>query len=183
MRRVELEVTDRTQTEAIIKKCTTMRLGIVADGMPYIIPMVFGYDWDGELPRFYMHCGVSGRKNEGLYEGARVAFEMDIEGPITGRTPYANGYSREFSCIMGEGTIHFASGTEEKISYFEKIMEKQTGRKDYTYQPGWLALTKVMCLRTDKLSASQKGMNDGPKQTVKIDAGPEGKTSPYGIWD
>lgn len=160
MRRVEIEVRDRAQIEEIIRRCTTIRLGMVSEGMPYILPMVFGYTWTGEYPVFYMHCGLSGRKNDALVDGARICFEMDLEGSLTGRTPYANGYSREFCCVMGEGTVTFARSNEEKISYFSHLMKQQTGRDDYTYQVGWLSLTQVFTLRVDKLSASQKGMVD-----------------------
>ena len=165
MRRVELELTDRAEIEEILRRCTTLRLGLYSQGMPYILPMVFGYTWDGELPCFYIHCGISGRKNDALTEGARIAFEMDIEGPLTGRTPYANGYSREFCCVMGEGTVHFARSSEEKIAYFSHIMRHQTGRSDYSYQPGWLALTQVFCVTADRLSASRKGMK--PSQPLR----------------
>jgi len=158
MRRVELELRGREQIEPVIRACTTMRLGLISRGMPYILPMVFGYSWTGELPVFYMHCGIAGRKNDALFDGARIAFEMDIEGPLTGRTPYANGYSREFCCVMGEGTVTFARSNEEKIALFSYIMEHQTGRSDYSYQPGWLSLTRVFSLRADSLSASRKGM-------------------------
>jgi len=158
MRRVELEIRGQNNIEPILKQCTTLRLGMISEGMPYILPMVFGYRWTDEFPVFYMHCGLAGRKNDALYDGARICFEMDIEGSLTGRTPYANGYSREFCCIMGEGVVRFARNNDEKIDGFRYIMQHQTGRSDYTYQAGWLALTQVFRLEVDKLSASQKGM-------------------------
>jgi len=181
MRRVELELHDKESIEQIIRSCTTLRLGMISQGMPYIMPMVFGYEWAGEFPVFYLHCGMSGRKNDALTEGARIAFEMDIEGPITGRTPYANGYSREFSCVMGEGTITFARSNDEKIAYFRYLMEHQTGRSDYTFQSGWLALTRVFRLKVDKLSASQKGMKEPPPTPHPEDVMPavEGETYSY----
>ena len=160
MRRVELEVKEKREIEQIIRACTTMRLGLYSQGMPYILPMVFGYAWTGKYPVFYFHCGMAGRKNDALFDGARIAFEMDIEGSLTGRTPYANGYSREFCCVMGEGVVTFARSNEEKVAGFGYIMEHQTGRRDYSYQPGWLALTEVFTLTVDKLSASRKGMRD-----------------------
>lgn len=159
MRRVEIQVKNKEQIKAIIHNCNTIRLGVVSEGAPYILPMVFGYSWTEEYPVFYLHCGMAGRKNDALYEGARVCFELDLEGQLTGKTPYANGYSREFCCIMGEGIIHFARNAEEKIMYFDYLMEHQTGRKGFTYQPGWLTLTQVFELKADKLSAAQKGMS------------------------
>ena len=160
MRRIELEVKERKRIEDIIKKCTVLRLGMVSNGMPYIIPMVFGYNWTDQYPVFYMHCGMSGRKSDALVDGAELCFEMDIEGQLTGRTSYANGYSREFCCVMGEGTISFARNSTEKIRGFEYIMMHQTGRDGFTYQPGWLSLAQVFTLSVYKLSASQKGMLD-----------------------
>ena len=168
MRRVELEIHGKEQIEPILRGCTTLRLGMISQGMPYILPMVFGYQWTGEYPVFYLHCGMSGRKNDALVEGARIAFEMDLEGPLTGRTPYANGYSREFCCVMGEGTVSFAKNNEEKIAGFGHIMEHQTGRSNYTYQPGWLTLAQVFTLTVDQLSASRKGMKGQPAAPVSL---------------
>lgn len=165
MRRVELEIKEKDQIEAILKNTNTIRLGIIADSMPYIVPLVFGYSWNNEKPVFYMHSGIGGRKKQGLFDGAKVCFEIDIEGPLmTSRTNYANNFSREFCCIMGEGTLHYAENAEEKISYFKHIMEKQTGRSDYDYQAGWLSLTDVFRLDVYALSASQKGMDNAPKE-------------------
>ena len=160
MRRVELELKGKDNIEPIIRACTTLRLGMISQGRPYIIPMVFGYRWTGEYPVFYMHCGLAGRKNDALYDGARLCFEMDIEGQVTGRTADANGYSREFRCVMGEGNVTFARNNDEKIAGFQYLMEHQTGRRDYTYQQGWLALTQVFRLNVDQISASQKGMKE-----------------------
>ena len=173
MRRVELELKEKSQIEPILRACTTLRLGLYSQGMPYILPMVYGYSWDGEYPVFYLHCGISGRKNDALFDGARVAFELDIEGALTGRTPYANGYSREFCCVMGEGTVTFARSSEEKIAMFRYIMERQTGRSDYSYQPGWLSLTRTFTVSAYQLSASRKGMKhmNGSDEHGSADAG------------
>lgn len=171
MRRVELEIKEKDQIENILKNTNTIRLGVIADGMPYIIPLVFGYSWNDENPHFYMHSGMSGRKKQGLYDGARVCFEIDIEGPLMpSRTNYANNFSREFCCIMGEGVLHYAVNADEKKDYFKYIMQKQTGRFDYDFQAGWLSLTEVFRLDVDVLSASQKGMDNGPKsETIAKD--------------
>ena len=180
MRRVELEIRGKDEIEPILRDCTTMRLGLVSDGRPYILPMVFGYRWTDEYPVFYFHCGLAGRKNDALFDGARVAFELDVEGPLTGRTPYANGYSREFCCVMGEGTVSFARSSEEKIEGFGYIMAHQTGRRDYSYQPGWLALTQVFTVTADQLSASRKGMQDAkPFKPHPEDVLPAGENEKY----
>ena len=78
MRRTELELHGKESIEPIIKKCTVLRLGMVSQGMPYIMPMVFGFRWMEEYPVFFMHCGMAGRKNDALFDGARLCFEMDL---------------------------------------------------------------------------------------------------------
>jgi len=175
MRRKELELTDPEQIRAVLDSCMTLRLGMIADGMPYIIPMAFGYIWTGELPVFYLHCGMAGRKNSALYDGARLCFELDIEGALTGRTDYANGYSREFACVMGEGTIAFAKNNEEKIAGFRHIMRHQTGRENYSYQEGWLSLTRVFTLRAVSLSAARKGMRTEEDKGSRLPEQPDMK--------
>ena len=187
MRRKELELKDRASIEKIIASANTIRLGVIADDMPYIVPFVYGYEWNNEFPVFYMPGGMAGRKGQGIYDGAKVCFEIDIEGPLmTSRTNYANNFSKEFCCIMGEGILHFAEDAENKIEYFSHIMKKMTGKNDYDYQSGWLAMTNVFRLVPYKLSASQKGMDNGAKneKAENFDWDRESKTADGAIfWD
>ena len=161
MRRKDLELKGKENIEPIIKKCRSLRLGMIADGKPYIIPMVFGYSWDDEGLYFYLHSGMKGRKAQALTEDALVCFEMDIDEGLMGVGDLANTYTRAFSALMGEGTIHYAQSEEEKLYCFKYIMKHQTGMEDFHFESAYLAVTKVFCIKVDmgSLSASHKEMS------------------------
>ncbi len=58
MRRKEKEIADKSEIESIIRKSLVCRLGIVDAGLPYIVPLCFGYD-NGAL---FFHSAKEGRK-------------------------------------------------------------------------------------------------------------------------
>ena len=43
MRRKDREVTDIRQIENIIEKTKVVHIGIIDDGVPYVVPMQYGY--------------------------------------------------------------------------------------------------------------------------------------------
>ena len=161
MRRKDLEVKGKENIEAIIKRCRSLRIGMIADGKPYIIPMIFGYDWSGDQLFFYHHSGLKGRKAEGLYEVALVCFEMDIDEGLMGQGSLANTYTRAFSAVMGEGCLEYAKNEEEKLEFFRYMMKHQTGRDEFSFESAYLAVTKVFRIKVDmdSLSASRKELS------------------------
>lgn len=62
MRKNDREVTELTEIMGIIKKCVVCRLGMVDDGTPYIVPLNFGYEFDGAALTLYFHCAKEGRR-------------------------------------------------------------------------------------------------------------------------
>lgn len=158
MRRKDLEIKGKDKILEIIKKCRSLRLGMIADGKPYVIPMIFGYCWDEEQLFLYLHSGLKGRKEQGLKEGDILFFEMDADEGLMGQGTLANTYSRAFSAVMGEGTIEYARNEREKIEFFKYMMFHQTGRDDFSFEAAYLAVTKVFRIKVDMdtLSASHK---------------------------
>lgn len=156
MLKQSLVLTKREDIETILQGCKTCRIAMVDEGRPYIIPMVFGYRWDGADLVLYFHCGLRGRKNRALRNNPQVCFEMDIEGELIGSGEVANRYSRAFSSLIGEGKVEFAQDLEQRRQGFEYIMRHQTGRGDYTYMDAYLAIAEVFWVRADSFKATRK---------------------------
>ncbi len=156
MLKQSLVLTERQDIEAILQSCKTCRIAMVAEGRPYILPMVFGYRWDEEGLVLYFHCGLRGTKNRALRNNPQVCFEMDIEGELIGSGDVANRYSRAFSSIIGEGKVEFAQDMEQRRQGFEYIMRHQTGRGNYTYMDAYLAVAEVFWVRADSFKAVRK---------------------------
>lgn len=156
MLRKELEIKESDKIQEIIRQCTSCRIGMIFNHKPYILPMVFGYDWEGAELYLYFHCGLRGQKNIALRESPSVCFEMDIEGELMGKGGPAHKHSRAFSAVLGEGTVEFAHNSQEKKMGFQHIMKHQTGKEEWNYSEAYLATTEVFRIHVTQLRASHK---------------------------
>ncbi len=77
MTRRELEVTDMNEIIAILDKCKIVHLGLLDDGMPYIVPMNFGYTMEDGKLTLILHCGVKGYKLDVIAKNPVCCFEME----------------------------------------------------------------------------------------------------------
>ena len=58
MRRKDREITDFNEIIEIIKKCDVCRIALNDEDFPYIVPLNFGLDVQGEQVFFYFHCAM-----------------------------------------------------------------------------------------------------------------------------
>ena len=156
MRRKDREITGRENIEPILQACKTCRLAMTADGMPYVIPLNFGYTWDESGLTIYFHSGIKGKKIDALRADPRVCFEMDTEMGLTGEGDLACRYSFAFSSVVGYGSVQSAQNNEEKRHGFDIIMKHQTGRGDWSYTDAALSVAEVFWVHADSFEGSQK---------------------------
>lgn len=122
MRRVEREITDIAQIERILSQEQVCRLALMDEEYPYIIPMIFGYDLDGDRLELYFHTAAKGRKLDIIKANNRAAFEIDrLLGIQAGDT--ACSYTAHYECITGTGTIDIINGID-KITGLNRITHK-----------------------------------------------------------
>ena len=55
MRRRDREVTEHSEIMHILDSGKVLHLGLVDQGKPYIVPMNYGYVFEGEKLVFYLH--------------------------------------------------------------------------------------------------------------------------------
>ena len=127
MRRKEREIPDKSEIESIIRKCLVCRLGMIDEGLPYIVPLCFGYH-KGAL---FFHSAKKGRKIEILKQNNRVCFEFDINPELkAGKT--ACGWGMKYSSVIGYGMASFFEDSQEKRKALDIIM-RQYGDGDFGY--------------------------------------------------
>ena len=156
MRRKEREVTNSEEIRKVLGECKVCRLGMIADGKPYIVPMNMGCDYDGEKLIIYFHCAREGKKLGLLRESAKVGFEMDREIALAkGSTPCQ--YSYYFASIIGTGQAELVEEEEEKAKALAKIMKHQTG-KDFSHfekNPKLLQAVMIIKVTAEEFSCKQ----------------------------
>ena len=126
MRRRDREITDINAILDFVSECRVCRLAMADGGVPYIVPLNYGYEYaDGALT-FYFHSAKEGRKLEILKKRPRACIELDGRGALVeAESPCSYGYT--FASVIGTGDVEFIEATEEKLYALNRIMKQQTG--------------------------------------------------------
>ena len=90
---------DRQEIDGFLRSQLVGRLGVQAEGQPYVVPLI--YAWDGEA--IYVQS-IEGRKIDTMRANPRVAFEVDEYRRDAGWTSVVIEGSYEE--LDGEGAAH-----------------------------------------------------------------------------
>ncbi len=151
MTRRELEVTDLNEILEIIDKCKVTHIGLVDDGMPYIVPMNFGYTMEDGKLTLIMHSAVKGYKLDVIAKNPKACFEMECDvQPFEGRI--ACQYGTAYACVMGRGEIKVVDDVEEKIKMMTTFMKAQTG-KDFEFNERLLSVVAMLKFEVSEFTA------------------------------
>ena len=128
MRRSDREITDINGIEEILLRCKTCHIAMVDDGMPYAVPMSYGYKIsDKKKLELYFHSAPEGRKIDVLKRNNRVCFELSCEGEaVHSETPCNSGYY--YSSVIGFGEAEFIEDAESKSDALSIMFKHQTGK-------------------------------------------------------
>jgi nitroimidazol reductase NimA-like FMN-containing flavoprotein (pyridoxamine 5'-phosphate oxidase superfamily) len=131
MRRKDREVSDQEGIKNIIEKCKVCHLAMVDKGMPYVVPLNFGYTIDDNALTLFFHSAKTGRKIDILSENKAVCFEMAGEGKLGDiEDPCNSGYY--FESVIGFGRVEFIEDIPGKCRALTLLMKHQSDR-DFTF--------------------------------------------------
>ncbi len=144
MRRKDREVTDQNEIQKILAQCKVCRIGMASPEGVYIVPMNFGYEWQGDSLNIYLHSAKEGRKISLLRENPQVGIEMDCRHELV-ESDKACGYFYRYASIIGNGKAQIVKDTSEKQKALSLLMKHQTG-KDICFtefEAGNVAIIKI----------------------------------------
>lgn len=128
MRRKDREVRDIKEIINILEKCKTAHVAMIDNGMPYVVPLSYGYVLENGELTLYFHSAKEGRKIDILKENNKVCFDISCEGePLHAETPCNSGYY--YSSIIGNGQAEFIEDIEESCKALGEMFYCQTGRR------------------------------------------------------
>jgi len=122
MRRNDRVVNDINDIYGILKRCTTINLGMNAGDYPYVIPMTFGCSLEDGKITVYFHCASEGRKIDLLKEDSRVCVEGHIYDRIVNKDN--NDITALYESVIGFGKAEYIDDPKEKVEAI-KIMLAQ----------------------------------------------------------
>jgi len=109
MRRAEKELKQPAQIEDVLTRARVIRLALMDEREPYIVPLLFGYDGK----RLYFHSACEGRKINILQNNPRVCFECEVDVEIR---PADNicSWSVGYRSVIGYGVVSIITDLAEK---------------------------------------------------------------------
>jgi len=151
MRRADREISDRNEIDSIILGSKVCRLALCDKGMPYIVPLCFGY----EVNRLYFHCASEGKKLDIIRENPSVSFEMDTDQELV-TTEEGCGCSMRYRSVIGSGKAVLISEFKRKKAALDVIMTHY-GLDPCDYPESMLDKTSIIEVKIEDLTGKKSG--------------------------
>lgn len=144
-------VEEREKINEIITRNTVCYVGMVdKEGMPYVIPMNFGYDND----TIYLHSGREGSSVGALKDNPNVCITFCLGNELAWQNEeVACSYRMKGSSVICRGKVVFEEDFDEKIKALNIIM-KQYSDREFTYSVP--AVNNVLIWKVEIESVSSK---------------------------
>jgi len=141
MRKANQEITDKSVLNEILSRSKICRLGMIDNGLPYVLPFNFGFHEDC----IYIHSAPAGKKIDLLKENPLVCFEVEQQADIV-EDEVACKWSTLYRSVVGYGNVEIVTGFEEKKRGLEIIMTQHgyQGKMDFdTKEVEFIVLLKL----------------------------------------
>lgn len=160
MRRKDREVTSFGEIIKIVDECEIVRLGLSDGDYPYIVPVNFAYNTEGEQLYLYIHGAMAGRKYELLKKNPHCSFEMDIPLQMDCITEKKDVTMR-YKSVMGKADAEFLEAEEKQSAVDNIIMARHEETRNFEYNHSALAVTAVVKLTVTELTAKANPISGG----------------------
>lgn len=112
MRRKDRQVTDPGEILEIVQRCDVCRVCMHDGEYPYMVPLNFGEQVEGETLTLYMHSALAGKKIDLLQANPNVFFEMDgCHKLVPDDDP--SKCTMAYESVMGTGKVVFLQGHDK----------------------------------------------------------------------
>jgi uncharacterized protein len=150
MRRHKQEITDRAVLESILNKALICRLGLCEDGIPYVVPVCFGY----EDNCMYIHSAGEGKKLEIIKRNNNVCFEAEAEAEIIPGED-ACKWSVHYLSVIGFGKAFIVDDYEGKIKGLNAIMRHYSGQAGHMYNEKSTNLATIIKIEIETVTGKK----------------------------
>lgn len=152
MRRNDREITNLSEILEIMGKCDICRLALHDGDYPYILPVNFGMQVEGEQITLYFHGSSKGRKHELIAQNPHASFEMDCSHELVSDAEKGS-CTMHYESVIGHGLIEPVP-EEEKLQCLEVLMDHY--HKDpFPYDKTLLPVTTVLRLKVESITAKR----------------------------
>ena len=114
IRRGDREITDFDEILDALRRADTIRLGMNGDPYPYVVPLSFGFEAQGDgTVAIYFHGAAEGLKHDLIARDNRVCVEADIfNGYVKYGEDGGEAVTTEYESVIGFGAAEAINGAE-----------------------------------------------------------------------
>ena len=141
MRLKDREITDPAEIKSILDDCAICRLGFSEGGVPYVLPMNYGYTYEGGVITLFFHSAGLGRKIDIINANPTVCFEIDSEHRLD-PDERPDRSSVKWESLVGSGTLEYVNDFQEKRLMLGNMIRKYR-RHNSLYKPNPLTDDRV----------------------------------------
>lgn len=149
MRRNDREIKEFGEILSVMKKCDVCRLAFNSEDYPYILPLNFGLETEGEKVTLYFHGADEGTKYELIAKDNRVCFEMDCSHRLVTDEEHGN-CTMEYESVIGQGQAEIVAEGEKHRAL--SVLMKHYHKEDFHFNEAVVPRTKVFKVTVNKLT-------------------------------
>ena len=167
MRRKDREVTDFDEIINILDKCGVLHLSMISNGMPYTVPVNFGYiikeENDTRRLSVYIHGAGEGKKVSALRVNPAVSFSgvaYSQTDSLSEDKSIPCNWTCYYESVIGFGNVTFLEHSAEKSVGLDAIMLHNgyripKGIKTIAYAAMKLARTSVIRIDVSEITGKK----------------------------
>lgn len=129
MRRKDREVTALKEVRRIVDTAKILHLGLFDGAYPYIVPLHYGYLFEGTQLIFYTHGAKEGHKLDLIRRNANICVEVECDVALVSGGDIPCRYGSTYASVIGRGKAEIVEDVQEKIRGLDLLMVHQTERK------------------------------------------------------
>jgi nitroimidazol reductase NimA-like FMN-containing flavoprotein (pyridoxamine 5'-phosphate oxidase superfamily) len=154
MRRKDREITSLDEIIAVLGRNQVGRLGLCLDGKPYVVPLNYGFLYEGGKLTICFHGAKSGLKLDILERNPQACFEVDgAHKLITGNDPCESSF--EYESVIATGLAKICESAEEKSLGLSKLLLNLGVEPPSGYPDAVLEKTAVFKLEVETITGKK----------------------------
>ncbi len=140
---------------SIIERGKVCHLALIDSGMPYVVPLNYGADTDGELPVFYFHGAKEGKKIDCIRANPAGCLSIDVGHElVTGES--GCDWGMKYASVIARGRLEIVDDPDEKKKGLDLLMRQYAGRMGFSYDPKVFAMTAVIKMTVTGITAKRR---------------------------
>lgn len=158
MRRSDREITDFQELITVMRRCDVCRLALHDEPYPYILPLNFGLEVDGETVRLYFHGASTGTKYDLIAKNPLVSFEMDRGHALILDDEHGN-CTMTYESVIGQGRIAVVPEADKERAL--RVLMAQYRAPDFPFSTAVIPATTVLCLTVEHMTGKRRVKKHG----------------------